>query len=162
MQPSKITLVLYPNAIGMGYIVCEGPKELIDYGMARIRPLSKSAYIKRLMKFMKTYKPDLVLVRGYEAGNIKVSQRVQGIIDSFQEEAEELNIKTHVYSRKQIQEIFKQFGSITKYGIAKKISEWYPELASRLPSPRKNTQAEDYHMGVFDTFSLMLTHQYIQ
>lgn len=78
-REQQITLVLYPNSAGMGYILCESPKELIDYGMARIRPLYTEAYIKRLLKWFEMYRPHLVIVRDYDKGD-KISNRIKNVI----------------------------------------------------------------------------------
>ena len=46
MSVSPMVITLYPNAFGMGYVISETPKELINYGIARVRPLSKNHYVK--------------------------------------------------------------------------------------------------------------------
>jgi hypothetical protein len=163
MQGNELTLVLYPNYFGMGYVIFENsPKEIVNYGMAKIRPFTKDNYIKRLHKFVKRYRPAIVILRGYENYDNRISKRVVNVIQSFEREAEELKLPFYSYSRKQIKEVFTQFGSKTKYGISKIICGWYPELESKRPNFRKNTQSEDYWMGLFDVFSLMLSHHYLQ
>ncbi|WP_430411317.1 hypothetical protein [Kordia sp.] len=162
MANSQLIVTLYPNAFGMGYVICETPKELINYGVARIRPLTKDKYIKRLYSFIKQYRPTLIILRDYDDTDNKISKRIIATIDAFKKEATELDIPVYSYSRSQIKETFKQFGDSSKYGISKTIVSWYPELKHRMPDPRKNTKAEHYQMGVFDAFALMLTHHYLE
>ncbi|MFV0573248.1 MAG: hypothetical protein ACK5M1_12590 [Xanthomarina gelatinilytica] len=161
MAVSPLTLTLYPNAFGMGYVISESPKELINYGIARVRPLTKDKYVKRLLRFIKYYKPALIILRGYSKKDNRISKRVIKVIDAFEKEAENLGLPVHKYSRENIKEVFGQFGSHSKYEISKTICSWYPELKSRMPNLRKNTKAEHYQMGVFDAFALMLTHHYL-
>lgn len=161
MATSPVTVALYPNAFGMGYVICESPKELINYGMARIRPLTNDRYTKRLLRFIKHYRPVLIILRGYEDGDNRISKRTVRAIKALEREAKEQGLEVHKYSREDIQEVFKQFGHATKYGISKTICSWYPELKPRMPDLRKNTMAEHYQMGVFDAFALMLTHFYL-
>lgn len=161
MKTNQLTLVLYPNYFGMGYLICEDPKELVDYGMAKVRPFTKDRYIKRLQHFMKQYRPSVVILRGFEHSDKRISKRVIAIIEEYEKQAEGLNLKVYKYSRTQIKEVFSEFGSKTKYGISKNIATWYPELKDRMPSVRKNTQSEHYQMGLFDVFALMLTHHYL-
>jgi hypothetical protein len=71
-------------------------------------------------------------------------------------------LKLHEYSRNQIKEVFNAFGCETKYEIAMKVLSWYPQLQSRTPEKRMAWMAEPYQMGVFDAFSLMLTHYYLK
>ena len=158
----ELTLVLYPSIQGMGYVICESPKDLVDYGIAKVRPLISDKYVKRLLRFVKNYRPSLIIVRGYELGDNRISKRVKKIIDSFIIEANKHNLPVRRYSRTQIKEVFKQFGANTKYGISKTISSWYPELKPKMPSIRKITQPEHYQMMLFDVFALMLTDQYLK
>ena len=162
MTTSPLTITLYPNAFGMGYVISESPKELINYGIARITPLRKDIYVKRLLKYIKHYRPKLIVLRGYTSCDNRISKRVTKVIDTFIKEAEKLNLPIHKYSRYDIKEVFKQFGNASKYGISKTICSWYPELKHRMPDIRKNSQAEHYQMGVFDAFALMLTHHYME
>lgn len=162
MQTPELSLVLYPNYFGMGYVICENPKELLNYGMAKIRPFTKDKYIKRLHKYLQQYRPSLIILRGYENDDQRISKRTIAIINSFKNEAEAHNIPVHQYSRKQTKEVFSEFGGKSKFGIAKTISNWYPELKSRMPQFKMNSDLEDYNMGLFDAFSLMLTHHYLE
>lgn len=154
-------VVIYPNSFGMGYLICEGPKELVNYGVARVRPLTKDKHIKRLLLFVKQYSPNLIILRGYQKSD-RISKRIKRIIMAFEVEATKLHLPLFKYSRHDVKEIFKQFGKSTKYGISKTITSWYPELQHKMPSIRKYPNAEHYQMGVFDAFALMLTHHYLK
>lgn len=162
MQTPDLTLVLYPNYFGMGYLICENPKELLNYGISKIRPFTKDRYIKRLHKLLKQYKPALVILRGYEEEDVRISKRTIGIINGFKHEAETHDIPVHQYTRKQIKEVFSQFGGKSKFGIVNTICKWYPELVMRKPQFKMNSDLEDYNMGLFDVFALMLTHHYLE
>jgi len=162
MSVSPMVITLYPNAFGMGYVISETPKELINYGIARVRPLSKNHYVKRLLYYIRQYRPTIIILRGYRDEDNRISKRVTNIIQNFENEAEKLNLPIFKYSREDIKEVFKQFGGNSKYAISKTITSWYPELQPRMPDIRKNTKAEHYQMGVFDAFALMLTHYYIE
>jgi hypothetical protein len=162
MKANPLVVTLYPNAFGMGYVISETPKELINYGVARIRPLSKDKYVKRLLVFIQRYRPSVILLRGHEDSDNRISKRVIKIIQAFEDEASKLELPIFKYSRDDIKEVFKQFGGNSKYQISKTITSWYPELETRMPDIRKNTKAEHYQMGVFDAFALMLTHHYLE
>lgn len=162
MAVSPLTITLYPNAFGMGYVISESPKELVNYGIARVRPLTKDKYVKRLFRFIQHYKPTLIILRGYTKKDNRISKRVIKVIDTFEMEAKKMELPVYKYSREDIKEVFKQFGNHSKYGISKTICSWYPELKPRMPDLRKNTKAEHYQMGVFDAFALMLTHHYLE
>lgn len=162
MKVSPLMVTLYPNAFGMGYLISETPNELINYGIARVRPLSRDKYVKRLLTFIQHYKPTIILLRGYRNSDNRISKRVIKIIDAFEKEAIKLELPVYKYSREQIKDVFAEFGGNSKYQISKTITSWYPELQYRMPDIRKNTKAEHYQMGIFDAFALMLTHHYLE
>ena len=157
-----LCVALYPNGSGLGYVVCENPKELVAYGMGRIRPMTTPAYLKRLMHFVELYRPSLIVLRGWQGKTVKASPRVRKILQCFTKRAHELGLEVHHYTREDIKASFSKFGDPTKYGISKTIAGWYPELRSRMPDPRRNTKAEHWQMGIFDAFALMLTHFYLE
>jgi len=156
----ELILVLYPNAYGMGYLLCESPKEIVNYGVARIRPLFNDNYINRLHQYIHYYKPNLIILRNVEGSNT-ISKRIKSVVKDFVEHAEAENLPVFQYSRQQIKDIFGEFGGTKKYAIARQLTKWYPELLHRMPAFRNNCHAEHYQMGVFDAFSLMLTHYYL-
>ena len=159
---SPVTLTLYPNAFGMGYVISESPKELINYGIAKIRPLSQDRYVKRLLRFVKDYKPDIILLRGYADTDNRISKRVIKVINTFEKEANKLDISVYKYSRDDIKDVFSQFDGNCKYQISKTIASWYPELKRLMPDIRVHPRPEHYRMGIFDAFSLMLAHHYLE
>lgn len=160
-NPHPVTVTLYPNGYGMGYVISENPKEIINYGVARIRPMTSSGYVKRLRRFIEMYHPSLIIIRDPE-GTGRMSKRITKTLKKFEEQAERLDLPVYRYSREQIKEVFAQFEGSTKYMISKTIANWYPELKHRMPNVRKNTEPEHYQMGIFDAFALMLTHHYLK
>ncbi len=162
MKDNPLVVTLYPNALGMGYVISETPKELINYGIARIRPLTKDKYVKRLFRFIKEYKPTLILLRGYSDADNRISKRVVKVIDAFEQEAIKMDLPVYKYSREAIKEVFSQFEGNSKYSISKTITSWYPELKRFMPDIRVYPNPENYRMGIFDAFALMLTHYYME
>ena len=149
MEKPELTLVLYPNYFGMGYLICENPKELLNYGIARITPFTKDRYIKRLLKLLKQYRPALVILRGYRDTDRRISKRVKSVIESFRKEADDRNIPVYQYSRDQIKDVFSQFGGKSKFSISRTIGKWYPELAHRLPKFKKKFRSGGLQHGTF-------------
>lgn len=156
----KVTLVLYPNTFGVGFVICENPKEILDYGIKKVQPISHHKYLKKVKWLLDYCKPDIVLLLDYKAR--KLSNRQKRIIDAIVQlsHAKNLNLKT--YSRSQIKQTFLSFKAKTKYEIAMVILNWYPELRDKEPHKRLPWMAEHYQMGVFDAFALMLTHYYLE
>lgn len=72
--------------------------------------------------------------------------------------AEETEVPAYRYSRNAIRDAFAEHGVRTKYEIAEHIAAEFPELAPRLPPPRKCWLPEDPRMGIFDAASLAVTY----
>lgn len=156
----KITLAIYPNTFGVGFVICEGPREILDFGIKKVRPISHYTYMKKVRWLLDYCKPDIVLLLDYKAR--KISNRQKRIIDDIIQlaHAKQLNLKT--YSKSQIKQTFLSFKAKTKYEIAMVILNWYPMLKDKAPHKRLPWMAEHYQMGVFDAFALMLTHYYLE
>lgn len=156
----KITLVLYPNTFGVCFVICEGPKEILDYGIKKVYPISHHKYMKKVKWLLDYCKPDVVLLLDYKAS--KISDRQKKIIDEIVQLSNAKNLNLKSYSRSQIKQTFSYFNAKTKYEIAMVILNWYPMLKDKAPHKRLPWMAEHYQMGVFDAFSLMLTHYYLE
>lgn len=157
----KLTLVLYPNTHGIGFVICEGPKEVLDFGLKKVRSISHHRYVKKAKWLISYCKPNLVLLLDYKSGPQRISKRQEKIIDSITDLARTNQINIDTYSRSQIKQVFAAFDRSTKYDIAMLILSWYPELKNKEPHKRLPWMAEHYQMGVFDAFALMLTHYYL-
>lgn len=160
-QNNTVTLVLYPNTFGIGYLVCSGPKDIIDYGLKTIKSKELKAYLKKMDWLFEFCKPDIVLVQDYPKTNNIVSKRTHQFLDELKTKANALGLSIHSYTRNQIKQVFSAFSAESKYEIAMHILGWYPMLKPRKPSPRTAWMSEHYQMGVFDAFSVMLTHYYL-
>jgi len=155
-------LALYPNTRGLGYAVFDSPKDLVDYGMGYIKPVSNTKTITRVKEYIQHYKPDIVLVRAIRQSESRKMKRVENLVAHICNQASAQGLKVYRYNRNQIQEIFSQFGSSTKFHISKKISEWYPELQNIKNPVRKFWETEYHNAGIFDAISLGVTHFYIE
>lgn len=158
----KLTLVLYPNTHGIGYVLCEGPKEIIDFGLKSISRRDSQKYVAKAKEMMDFGKPDIVLLIDREQAKSRVSERIASILSNIECEAHRKELSVCKYSRDQIEHVFNEFKASNKYEMAKVIANWYDQLKSRVPYERREWMAEHYQMGVFDAFSLMLTHYYFK
>ena len=155
---NDITLAIYPNHRGMGYVICRNPKDIIDYGVAYLKILAPNYYVKRLFKFISIYKPKLIILKDYGEGLYQVNSRVKKVITTIEFEAFKEGLEVKRYSRSQMIQVFSQFGETNKFGISHTLSRWYPNLSHLVAPPRTDTTNENYYMGIFDAHALMCTH----
>ena len=150
-----ITLALYPNTKGFGFACMNGVTDIIDSGVANIRPISNRKTMKRIQSLIEYFEPVLLLVKDAEYSN-----RTKNLIATIKSECTRKNLKVVTYSRAEIDMAFKEFKAGNKYEIAKKIVESFPELEPNMPEPRKPWKPDDYFMGMFDAISLICTHHW--
>lgn len=160
MNKSVVTLAIYPNKRGFGYACLDWPQKIIDLGIVTVRPLCNKSLFRRFEKFLDFHRPEIIIIRDSE--NITTAaQRSVNFIRKITDHATAIKVPIHKYSRQQIRDVFEQFEARSKYEIARKLIEWYPELESRTPTLRKPWMDEDYHMPIFDALSLAVAHKYL-
>lgn len=162
MNKRNVTLTLYANAFGLSYLISKSPKQIIEFGMKHISKKESNCFLKRLDVLLDYFQPMLIILRDFDHPKHKISKKYQGIWQAIEKRAEELGLEIYKYSREQVKEVFASFQAKTKFEISEVISSWYPQLKGRSPRKRKPWLSEDNQMGIFDAFSLMLTHSYLQ
>ncbi|NND77028.1 MAG: hypothetical protein HKN39_02450 [Flavobacteriales bacterium] len=162
MNEEKVTLSIYPNAFGLAYVISESPKEIIDYGMKQIKKKDVPHFLKMFDKILEYFQPHVVILRDYNNPNSHLSEKYKQIWNAIEKRVLEKGLKLFQYSREQIKSVFVEFNAETKHQISEIIVKWYPQLKSRSPRKRKPWLNEDNQMGIFDAFSLTLTHAYFE
>jgi len=160
-EEHKIALSIYPNTYGFGYSVAENFKELIDYGVVKISPISNKKCLKRFIEFIEFYNPKIIVLRDYEKNKSIRSKRLAKLFEQMISLAEKKKLEISNYTREDIKNVFSQFNSHTKHQICKTIVKWYPQLRRRMPKVRKAWETESYSMSYFDAISLFITHLYL-
>lgn len=156
-----VTLALFPNSKGFGFACIEGQKRLLDFGVATVHPLRNSRIIRQVESRLDYYQPTLVVLRDDQSQYSRKSLRIKSLIERIIELAKKIGLPVHQYTREQVRDVFEIWGVRTKHEIAQKLSDWFPELATRTPPPRKPYLPESHHMGVFDAVALAVTHHYL-
>jgi len=160
-RDEKVTLVLYPNTWGIGYVICAGPKDILDFGLKQVKRNTQKDYSEKAKWFIEYCKPEVVILLDPKTKG-KSSKRIPDALDEIKRLVSTHQLTLFEYTRSQVVYVFSEFKAHTKYEIAMLIISWYPQLKSREPHKRLPWMAEHYQMGVFDAFSLMLTHFYLK
>jgi len=162
MSNRKVTLTFYPNAFGLSFVISKGPNDIVHFGKKTVSKKQITDFLEKIESIMDDYEPELVILRDYNHPKGHLSQKYKGIWQAIEEQALFKGLPVFKYSRDQVKEVFSSFDAKTKFEISERIIEWYPQLKSRSPRKRKPWMNEDNQMGIFDAFSLMLTHSYLQ
>ena len=158
-KESEVVLALFINARGFGYCLIDQIEKPIDYGMIKPKNKSMKEFRQRFQYLIDLYEPQIVILEDSENAKTK-SKRIKKLIALFKSEAEQKELTIYTYSRQQIREVFASFQALTKFEISKVIARWIPQLEMMVPNKRRAWEPEAYQMGIFDAFSLVMTHFY--
>ena len=151
-------LSVAPCVQGIGFVVFNGPRLLIDWGVKWTRDEKNARGVAKVSELIDRYQPDVVILEDHHGEGARRTKRVENLLDAIATLVHRQNIKTARYSRGRVRQIFVTNGAVTKFQIAKAIAEKSPELAPRLPGERKIWLPEHANMSIFDAASLALTY----
>ena len=133
----------------VGYVVFEGPWRLLDWGVIRLHE-------GRVQSLLDTFEPSVIVLRQIARGSIRDRSIVRTAVRVIRRKAKSASIALMPMSWTQIIRLFRQDVAPTKAEIAGIIAECFPELANRLPPPRKPWKGEHWNMCLFDSVALGL------
>jgi Holliday junction resolvasome RuvABC endonuclease subunit len=155
---AELVFAVFPSTKGFGYVVFEGPRSLLDWGVKGARGGRKNAQsLQRIRELLIFYRPDVLVLEDYEGRSSRRAKRIQQLIDAITALAAAEGVATTSFSRAEIRACFSPTGSTTKRHIAEAIARKFPELEPRLPPVRKIWMSEDARMNIFDAAALAMT-----
>ena len=153
-------LAVDPTVRGMGYVVMEGPDDVIDWGTSHVH-FRKNRFVERkVTKLIEFCSPDVLIIE--DAADGRRCARVNTLLASLEQLAMERGLEVVKVSHGNVLQTFSNFDVSTKHAIARKLVEFYPQLDSMLPGKRKIWESEDGRYGIFDAAALGFAHYYLQ
>ena len=140
----------------IAYAVFETPARLLDWGVRGVRPSSTTG--GGLTSILETYRPSVLVLRSITSGGRRDHPRTQELLRAIEVEAKQSAITVAFVSARELEVFFRQHGRATKHQVAEAIGEWFPELASRVPPPRKAWQPEHWRMPLFDAMATAMAY----
>jgi len=152
-----LALDLRPRS--MGFVVFEGPDELLDWGVRSLRNLAgRSVPVgHRLALLLSEFQPAVVLLKSSVQEKLRRKAHFEDVLDTIQREGMD-RIAVRLVSPQQIDRMFP--GAVrNKDDLAAHVAKRFPDLAWKLPPPRiKIWQHEHYRMSIFDAAALALAY----
>jgi Holliday junction resolvasome RuvABC endonuclease subunit len=149
-------LAIHPNHRGFGFVVFEWGERLIDWGLKTAKDDTNTQCMKVIENLIELYTPDVIVIEDVVARSTRRGPRVKNLIRRISRLATQKRIQCIRFSRAKIMETFA--GTLrNKYQVANIIAAKLPELARRLPKPRKAWMPEDPRMSIFGATALALT-----
>ena len=162
MKSNKIceprVLGIAPCVQGIGFIVFNGPRLPIDWGIKWTRDEKNAKGVAKVAELIERYQPNVVVFEDHHGEGSRRGKRIEDLLDAIAALVRRRHIKTAEYSRGRVRQLFVADGAATKFQIAKAIAKEIPELAPRLPGERKIWLPEHANMSIFDAASLALTY----
>ena len=156
---TQCVLAVAPVSRGIGYVVFSDPKTPIDWGVRTARTRKEEVCQRHVEALITCYQPDVLVLESFDL--LTNRPRVSALNDKLHTLGTYQGLRVSRLTRNNVQAVFSQFGSSTKFGIAKTISDWFPELGVRMPRYRQPWRKEDHAMAMFEAAALALSHYYI-
>ena len=149
LHNTKRVLALDVHPRSFGWIVFEGPNDILNWGVRSFRPgvsVTKTPEGTKLLTLLDKFAPSAVVIRKrVTRGNSKKPE----LLSIIERQVRSRRIPLTFITPRDVNRAFVGFES-NKYEVASVLAKQFPALASRLPPKRKCWQSEDYRMGIFD------------
>ena len=146
-----LALDVHPQSFG--FVVFEGPNQILDWGVRSFRTGVNAVKIPaatRFLALLDEFRPSAVVIGERLA---RKTAKQAKMLATIRRQARYRGIPVRCISRGDVNRAFVGFES-NKYEVASALAQQFPDLAVRLPPRRKCWQSEDYRMGIFDAAAL--------
>ena len=152
LSGEKRVIALDVRSQNFGFVVFEGPNEILDWGIRSFRSGANAVKAPAGEKFralLDEFTPSAVVIRERGIGSTKKPK----LLSIIERQARTRRIPVRFITPREVNRAFVGFES-NKYEVASALAKQFPALASRLPPKRKCWQSEDYRMSILDAAAL--------
>ena len=144
-------LGVYPYRRGFGFAILED-FILIDWGLARLRTRSEEEFRARVESLVHQYRVTGIAVEdsSNRRRSIASLERVESVVSC----ARRLNLSVNRLSRAAVFSVFGLDPKQTNHTLSRLLSQYFPELDTVLPPPRRFFDNEDERVNVFRAAAL--------
>jgi hypothetical protein len=140
----------------VAYAAFEIPARLLDWGTRSVGPNPTAD--GRITGILRAYRPSVLVLRGIRPGGRRDNPRTKKILSAIEAEAKRLTLTVAFLTERQLEVFFRQHGQVTKHQIAQALGEWFPELSTLVPPPRKPWQPEHWRTVIFDAVATAVAY----
>ena len=161
MTPRDISRIvaIEPSSKGFGFAVLERPTRLLDWGVVRVKGRENTERLKRIDGLIARYQPDFVVLQDTRVRDFRQGTRGRALIRTIRALTARRHIQTRCISWRTVRDAIAPTGRATKHSVAAAIAARFPELASRLPPPRKPWMSADERLAMFDAVAFAVVAQ---
>jgi hypothetical protein len=136
----------------IGYAAFETPGQLLDYGTSRFD--SGGTGFARVEFLFRALAPSVLVLRRPRTRSTRRRPRWMLNLRLIEGEAKKLGIQVMFVAERTLKGHFAALDCRNKFQIAELLGRWFPELARRVPRPRKCYEPEPWAMACFDAIAL--------
>jgi len=149
-QKRVLALDVHPSRFG--YVVFEGPDEVLDWAVRSFRDGVNAVRIppaQKLAALLDDFAPSTVVLEK----RVSCTRKASKIIETIRSEAGKRRVSVRFVTRSLVKRAFAGHDR-NKDEIASVLGERFPELTPKVPPRRRIWQSEDYRMSIFDAAAL--------
>lgn len=150
-------LAIDPTSRGFGYVVMEGPGELVDWGLKEARESKNAHCLRQIRGLVERYAPTVILIEDYREPGARRQARVRALLERVAVGPWRGALVVRL-TRPLVKQAFAKSGAATRDEIASAVARNFPELASRLPGARRTWMSPNPGLAVFNAAALALTY----
>jgi hypothetical protein len=141
-----------PQKLGYAVFEFRDEMQLVDWGRRRFY----KARVRRLIlgDLLRLLHPSVLVLRKLSDGSRRNTSRITKVTGKIKREARAARTRIAWLGESSLARFFRKSGKLTRQQIAESMAELFPEIAWKLPAPRKPWLSEDWGMPLFDAIAL--------
>lgn len=151
-------LALDPVSRGFGFVVFEGPKRLVDWGVIHVRQDKQLRCLAFVSRLLDRYAPDVLVLENHKSRSSRRCRRVRQLLRAIQLLASAQDAATRAFGPRTVRKVFARLGARNKDQTAAIIAARFAELDPYVPPVRRPWMSEDERLAIFDAAALALTY----
>jgi hypothetical protein len=126
--------------------------QLVDWGTRRFYADQRNK--PALADLLRLFHPSVLVLRELPADSKRNTPHRARLVSKIATEARVAKTPIRWVSEQSLAQFFQKSGVVTKQQIAANMAELFPDIAWKLPPPRKPWQPEHWQMPLFDAIAL--------
>jgi RNase H-fold protein (predicted Holliday junction resolvase) len=158
MKPQHVTriMALDIRRRRVGYAIFEAPLRFLDWGVLGSRYCPPET--GRIRSLSQLLHPSVVVLGRIPQKGRRNNSQTKTLFRAVQAEIRRSSVPIVYIGERLVRNFFHRYGAHGKQAVAVLLAKAFPELAGKLPPPRKVWQAEARRMSIFDAAALALTY----
>ena len=135
-RPQHITLAIYPDRKGFGWVAFTGPFAVFDWGLACARRNKSAVCLAKIEALLERLSPETLVLEAFERPSARRADRLIRLSRAVSALAADRGAEVAIYTRADIAACFLDVGAQTRDEIARAVVRHVDVFRHRLPKRR--------------------------